>query len=129
MSLNYGLHLHVTINAIGLIASDIVILIRLNCAELLIILLIRRVFEKKDDKITEAPSTNRQILLVQAAVIPCIFVLNKSNVKGTIDNEMNIVPKQIKYLQLIQLHVSLYFTVIEGKVKAFVLEKKTKNKR
>jgi hypothetical protein len=99
MSLSHALHLHVTINAIGLIASHIVILIRLHFAELLIILLIRCVFEKKDDKITEAPSTSRKRLLVQAADIPCISVLSKSNVLGTIDNEMNIVPKQIKYLQ------------------------------
>ena len=66
---------------------------------------------------------------MQPTVIPCIFVIPKSIVLGTIDNEMNIVPKQIKYLQLIQLHVSLCCIVIKGKVNSFILEEKTKDKR
>ena len=66
---------------------------------------------------------------MQPTVIPCIFVIPKSIVLGTIDNEMNIVPKQIKYLQLIQLHVSLCCIVIKKVVKTFILEEKTKDKR
>mmetsp|Transcript_26748 Transcript_26748/g.30807 ORF Transcript_26748/g.30807 Transcript_26748/m.30807 type:complete len:80 (-) Transcript_26748:73-312(-) len=79
-----------------MMASKTVILIRLHCAELFIILLIRCVLEKNDDNITDPPNIINHILAVQAAVIPYMVVLLGSKSRGIIDNEESTVPAQIK---------------------------------
>jgi len=83
--------------AIGMMASKTVILIRLHCAELLIILLIRCVLEKNDDITTDPPIISNHTLEIQVAAIPSILALLVSKSKGIIDNEESTVPPMIKY--------------------------------
>ena len=92
----YTYNLHVINTAIGMMASNTVILIRLNFAALFIILLIWCVLEKKDDNITDPPNIINHVLALQAAPIPSIVVLLGSKSRGIIDNKESIVPAQIK---------------------------------
>mmetsp|Transcript_50599 Transcript_50599/g.58477 ORF Transcript_50599/g.58477 Transcript_50599/m.58477 type:complete len:101 (-) Transcript_50599:780-1082(-) len=89
--------LHVIKMAIGMMASQTVILIRLNFAELLIILLIRCVLEKKDDNTIEPPSNKNHNWTLQPTDNSCILALLRSKTVGIIDNEESMVPQIMKY--------------------------------
>ena len=87
---------HANTIAIGIMASLIVIVIRLHRSLAFIILTIRCVLAKKAERVTEEPIPISHIVALQVIVIPPMLVLVKSNSWGIILNAIIIVPPEIK---------------------------------